>query len=304
MIREDSNLKGHMVMFLAQFIFGVNTVIGKMVLESPLVTSKYLTFWRMFGAMVLMWLTSLFMPKEKVAKRDLFLLFVASMLGVVLNQSFFLQGLALTSPVNAALIISLSPIVTMIFAAIFLREPITWRKAMGVMMGVTGAALLIFTGSVAKSANDLMGDIFCLCSVMFFALYLTLFRDLIRRYSPVTLMKWMFLFAAGCLLPFSYESLSPALWMSMPTDIVLESLFVVVFATYVTYFLIPIGQQTLRPTVVSMYSNVQPLIASIAAVVMGLGGFGLPQTFAALFIVLGVYTTTTSRSRAQVESGK
>ncbi|MDR0510578.1 MAG: DMT family transporter [Rikenellaceae bacterium] len=301
---EDKNFRGHTSVFVAQVIFGLNMIVGKQALASPHVSANALTFYRMIGTALLVWLVSLFAPKEKVSRKDLVRLFFASLFGIMINQHLFIHGLALTSPIDASIISTISPIITMLLAAVFLREPITLRKAGGVALGVTGAVLLILHGGAARGGGSFSGDVMCVLSATSFALYLTLFRDVIRRYWPVTLMKWMFLFASICSLPFSYGSLSPSLWRAMSAGTMLEVGYVVVFATFIAYLLIPVGQRNLRPTVVSMYSNLQPLVASVAAVALGMAAFGWQNGMAALLVFAGVYFTTTSKSRRQLDAEK
>ena len=304
---EDKNLKGHIAIFTAQVIFGVNMVVAKMALSSSAVTPNALTFYRMIGSMALMWLTSLFFPHEKVGRRDMLLLFFAAMFGVITNQNLFIYGLALTSPINAGIISTLSPFITMILAALYLKEPITLKKAGGVLLAIMGAILLIMSGISAGAGGfngNSKGDMLCVLSVLSFAVYLTFFRDVVRRYSFITVMKWMFTYAAVCSLPFSYHSLSPQVWQAMSAADIVNVGYVVVLATFVSYLLIPIGQQSLRPTVVSIYSNVQPLVAAIVAVAAGMGTFGWKKAGAALLIFAGVYITSISKSRAQINAEK
>lgn len=303
-LTEDKNFQGHAAIFIAQVIFGVNMVVGKKALSSPLVDADALTFYRMAGAAVLFGITSIFVRREKVARRDLLLLFFASLFGITLNQNLFIHGLDLTSPINASIISICTPIITMLLAALFLKEPITLRKAAGVVLGISGAMILVLSFASGSGGSSTKGDILCMLSTLSFAIYLTLFRDVIRRYRPATVMKWMFLYAAICSLPFSYKALSPAIWSAMPLDTILEVGYVVVFSTFIAYFLVPVGQRNLRPTVVSMYNSVQPLVASIIAVAIGMAGFGWIKALAAALIFCGLYATATSKSRAQLEKQK
>ncbi|GHV01359.1 membrane protein [Bacteroidia bacterium] len=302
---EDKNLGGHLAIFSAQIIFGVNMIIGKKALAWDAVSPDALTLYRMVGTMLLMWFASLFFPRERVARRDLLLLLLASLFGMTINQTIFIRGLSLTSPVNASMIATISPIITMALAALYLREPITWKKATGVFLAVIGALILILGGDRADNLDgNLRGDLLCLLSCTSFAVYLTFFRDVVRRYSFITVMKWMFTFAALCTLPFGHRYLSLEVWNAMNTEALLEVGYVVVLSTFVAYLLVSIGQQTLRPTVVSIYSNIQPLVASIATVALGMGAFGWRKAGAAALIFAGVYITTISRSRAQMEQAR
>ncbi|GHT18762.1 membrane protein [Bacteroidia bacterium] len=302
---EDKNLKGHVSLLVAYIIFGVNTPIAKEVLMHGEVSAFALTFYRLAGAAVLFWLASLFTQKEPVRRRDLFLLFLASMFGILINQMAFIVGLSRTSPIDASVITTISPIMTMLLAAFFLKEPITWKKALGVFIGAAGALLLILYGNTTeRGGSSVVGNLLCLLSGFAFVLYLTAFKTLILRYKPVTLMKWMFLFASLCCLPLCWGDVSRIDYAEMPVDMYLKIIYVVAVATFVSYLLIPVGQKLLRPTIVSMYNYLQPLVSSLLAVILGMDTFGWIKGSAALLIFLGVYIVTKSKSYAQLLAEK
>lgn len=198
---ERGALKGHGALLLANVIWGLNSPICKTVLLSPEnpegLNHFALTVYRLVGAFLLFWLASAFLPRERVAWRDLGGLFVASLFGIQLDQILFLWGLSLTSPINVSIIATTVPILTMILAMFFLREPITPLKTGGVLLGAAGAVLLILISSRGESGGgSIAGDIITLVSSVCYAIYLTACRKVILKYSPVTTMKWMFFFAA------------------------------------------------------------------------------------------------------------
>jgi len=303
---QDRNFKGHAALFVAYIIFGLNTPIAKSVLEHDEFFSAWaVTFYRIGGAAVLFWILSLFTKKEAVAARDLLLLFGASLLGISINQVTFIVGLSHTSPIDASVITTTSPIMTMILAAFFLKEPITWKKAIGVFIGAVGALLLIYTGTTSgEHKTTVLGSLLCLLSTLSFAIYLTAFKNIILKYSPVTLMKWMFLFAAICCLPLCWKDIITVRYTEIPTNIYLEITYVVALATFLAYLLLPVGQKFLRPTIVSMYNYIQPIVSSLVAVALGMDGFGWVKGSAAALVFLGVYIVTTSKSYAQLMAEK
>lgn len=177
------------------------------------------------------WIASLFMPREPVTKRDLLLLFVASLFGITLNQGFFVLGLSYTTPIDASVVASLAPIITMILAAFIQKEPMTGKKVVGVFMGLSGALMLILNGagtvSEGLSGGRVMGDLFCLVAEISFAIYYVAFKGLISRYTPVTLMKWMFLFSAICCLPLGGNDL-----LSIPYSDLSGTIYLDLFLLY------------------------------------------------------------------------
>ena len=303
---DDRNFRGHAALLVAYIIFGLNTPIAKNVLEHAEVCSPFaLTFYRIAGAAVLFWMLSLFTKKESVPIRDLLMLFGASFFGVFFNQMTFISGLSHTSPIDASVIVTTAPIMTMILAAFFLKEPITWKKAIGVVIGASGALLLILTGNRTEQHHtSINGSILCLLSTLSFSIYLAAFKKVILKYTPVTLMKWMFLFATACSLPFCWNDIISVHYTGIPADIYLQIIYVVALATFFAYLLIPIGQKFLRPTIVSMYNYIQPIVSSLVAVSLGMDRFGWVKGGATALVFLGVYVVTTSKSYAQLKAEK
>ena len=276
--------------------------IGKDAMSHGIGGFEMVTF-RAVGGAVCFWIASLFVKKEEVRHKDMLLFFFAAMLGIVFNQCCYTIGLSLTSPVNASIMTTTMPIVTMILAAIFLREPITGKKVMGIFMGATGAFILI-TGSSASGADNsgnLSGDLLCLLAQCCFAVYLTVFKHLIARYTVITCMKWMITYAAIVIMPLSYNRMSQLAWSEISVVTWLETAFVVVCGTFLAYILMMRGQKTLRPTVVSMYNYVQPIVACVVSVMVGLGVFGWGQAVAVALVFSGVWLVTQSKSRRELK---
>lgn len=296
---ELSKKQGHLALFVANIIFGLNTPITRTIV--PHVIDPFvMTFFRMLGASILFLAVSPFVKREKVPPKDIMLFFFASMFAIVINQTSFIYGLSKTSPIDASLVVTLLPIVTMLLSAIIIKEPITWLKAIGVLTGASGALILILGGAKSGTSGSLSGNLIVLVSVSSFALYLTLFKDLISRYSPLTAMKWMFLFAAITTFPMSYKQLAATEFVTFEASVYLRIGYVVVLSTFLTYMLIPVGQKTLRPTTISMYNYLQPVMASLLAVMIGLDSFGVDKVVSASLVFTGVYIVTQSKSKADM----
>ena len=301
---EDKNFKGHLAMLGANITFGLLSPVSKTLLNSGIFNAYSLTMARMFGAAVAFWIASLFIPKETVPPKDMVLLFFASLLGIVINQGCFLTGVSLTSPIDASIVATTTPIITMIIAALYLKEPITGKKVIGIFIGAAGALLLILSGQhiVTAGNNNVSGDIFCLLAQTSFACYYVFFKKLIARYHPVTLMKWMFIYASICCVPFAYNDVATIPFANIPWKFYQDLAFAAFGATFCAYLLIPNGQKHLRPTVASMYNYVQPIVASLITVWLGMDTFGFTKTLAILLVFTGVYIVTRSKSKAQMDA--
>jgi len=297
---EANKIKGHVAMFTANIAWGLMAPLSKMAMSDPAISSWILVSFRVIGAAIAFWTASLFVKNEKVPRRDLLLLAVASLLGIIMNQGVFILGISYTSPINASIVTTTLPIVTMILAALYLKEPITWLKFGGIVVGASGALLLILTShSAVNTAGDhnLLGIGLCLFSQFCYATYFVLFKKTISKYQPVTLMKWMFLFASIIYLPLNFRQLVSTDFSAVPMNILYDIAFIVLGGTFFGYLMIPIGQKNLRPTVATMYNYVQPIVASIAAVLWNLDTFGWYKMVSVVLVFAGVYLVTRSRAR-------
>ena len=301
---KNKIVKAHLSLFVACCMWGLMSPVGKAAMEAG-VSGLSLASFRVMGGAVCFWIASIFAPKEKVSKRDLLLLFFAGLLCVAFTQGLFIIGLSLTSPIDSTVITTSLPIITMILAAIFLKEPITSVKVVGVALGATGALILVLSNhGGSDKAGNIWGDIICFVAQISFACYLTIFKGLISRYNIFTLMKWMFFYASICYIPFTYRSLSDTLSQPLPVTVWLQIGYVIVFGTFMASMLILVGQKTLRPTVVSMYNYMQPIVGAGVTVLIGMGTFGWTKAIASMLIFTGVYVVTKSKSREQIQKEK
>lgn len=258
---------------------------------------------RVAGACLLFWIASLFAPKEQVPWRDRLMFIGAALTGLLFNQCCFTIGLSITSPINASIVTTSMPIFAMILAALILREPITGKKALGVLMGCSGALILILSSAAHADARvgDIRGDLLCLFAQFSFALYLSLFNPLIKRYNVFTVNKYMFSWATLMLLPLSSYHVYGVISQPIPLLTWIEVGYVVACGTFFCYILTMIGQRTLRPTVVSVYNYVQPIVAVAASLIMGISTMKLTHVLAVVLVFSGVWLVVKSKSRKDVE---
>lgn len=296
--------KGHLAMFASTVVFALNVPITKSLIPlwiSPLgVTSMRLTF-----AAAFFWFTSIFFSAERVERKDYKTFFWGSFFGMGFNQVLFILGLSMTSPIDATIIATLAPMMVMLISAAVLKEPITAKKALGVAIGASGALLIILAEAAKQDAqhtSSWMGNILIFCSATSYATYLVVTKPISQKYSPITLLKWMFLFAMLMVLPFTFHEIWNAkLWITHDSSASWRLMYVLLMGTFVAYLLIPVALKRIRPTTVGSYNYLQPLIASFAAIVVGQDVMTWEKPVAAALVFAGVYLVTTSKSRADVE---
>lgn len=297
-----SHIKGHIAMLGANIMWGLMAPVAKLVMAAGLVSPLLMTDFRIFGAAILFWLTSIFTKKEKVPAKDLLLMAGAAMLGIVCNQGCYVFGIGLTSPGEASIITTTMPLWVMVFAAIILGEPITLKKIGGIILGASGAIILVLGGassSVLPGDNPMVGDMLVLTAQVSYALYLTFYRNFIKKYTVFTLMKWMFTFASIVVMPFSISELTSAPWPAFTEKEIFGAAYVVVCATFLAYIFVMIGQKNLRPTLVGMYNYVQPVVATTTGIILGLDAFTVTKAIAVALIFTGVYLVTISKAAPQ-----
>lgn len=296
----NKNVQGHIFALTANILWGLMAPIGKSALME--FSALSVTTFRMVGAAACFWLLSAFCKHEHVDHRDMLKIFFASLFALVFNQGVYIFGLSMTSPIDASIVTTTLPIVTMIIAAIYLKEPITNLKVLGIFVGAMGALTLILSSQATSNSNSsIIGDLLCLVAQISFSIYLTVFKGLSQKYSPITLNKWMFIYASMCYIPFSYHDVAGIQWAEISTAAYVQVGYVVIGGSFLAYIFIMTAQRLLRPTVVSMYNYMQPIVASIVTVVIGMATFNLEKGIAIALVFLGVYIVTQSKSRKDFE---
>ncbi len=298
---NKQSVVGHLACLLAYAIFGFNIIVCKDLTAGSLISPLAIFTLRSVGAGALFWIISLFTPKEKVEKKDYVRIFVASMLGFFVCQVTFLVGIPHITPMDCSVLSAISPIYTMIIAAIVLKEPITWQKAGGVIMSFAGIIYLIVSRSSAggTAETSLFGILMIILNSLSFSLYLGIFKPLIGKYSVVTFMNWIFLFAFVVSAPFSAAEIVSLDLNVIPAIQLAELAYLIFCATFITYFLIPLGQKRIRPTLVSMYSYVQPIIAIVISITAGMEMLTWTKVLAAIMVFGGVVVVSYSKSRVE-----
>ena len=284
----------------ANVMWGLMAPVAKIVMAGAIVSPLLLGDFRIMGAAVLFWIASAFSPWQHVPPIDLLRLAGAALLGIVFNQGCYLFGVGYSTPSEATVITTTMPLWVMVLAALILKEPITWKKAMGIVLGAAGALILVLTGAAratASGSNPMLGDFLVLTAQFSYALYLTLYKNFIGKYSLVTLMRWMFTFASFAILLPSIPEMTSTDWGALSATEWGGIAFVVFGGTFIAYICVMIGQKALRPTLVGMYNYVQPIVASAVGIWMGLDTFTPVKIFAIALVFGGVWLVTVSKAR-------
>ena len=294
----DKKVNGHAAVILANVIFGLGVPITKYLLGEWVTPMVYMVL-RCIGAALIFWAIAAFLPKEKVERKDLIVIMLGGLTGFVISQTLTAWSLNYTSPVYYSLIATLVPIGTMLLAAVFLKEGITGIKLLGVCLGIAGAALLVLVKwQTEAGSNDLLGIFLALMSLLTWVIYLIITSKVSAKYSAVTQMKWTFLISTIAVLPFAWNEFGQTKLFSGGYGFsdglmgIGGMTFIVIFATVLGYFMIPYAMKYLRATTVSIYTNLQPIIASLVAIAIGQDIFTWDKPVAAVLVLLGAYLVT------------
>ena len=300
-MKQNKALTAHLCMFCAGAFWGLMAPVGKDAMLNGIDGIDLVSF-RVLGGAILFWITSLFTKKEHIPVKDIFKLAGAGIFALVFNQCSYTIGLNMTSPSNSSIMTTSMPIFAMILSFFILKEPITWKKVVGVLLGCSGAVIIIMTSATAGNAKvgNIWGDLLCMSAQFSFALYLALFKPLVQKYSLFTINKWMFTWSALMIWPFTFGHVASIDFASVPMSTWWEAGYVVFFGTYLGYICMMVGQKVLRPTVVSVYNYVQPLVSVTVSVIVGLAVFKGAQAVAAVLVFSGVWLVIKSKSKRDV----
>ena len=277
-------------LFLVQLLYGFNYTFAKTVMNEGYVKPFGFVLLRVAGATLLFWLMSLFLPNEKIDKKDFFQLFLASVFGVFINMLLFLKGLEFTTPIHASTIMTITPIVILILSVFMLKERITSLKILGVIIGFIGALILTLYGQSARAADNIqLGNLMIFLNAVSYSVYVILIKKLTAKYHPFTFIKWLFLFGLILVTPFGFSEVQEIQWQSFTPYVTFSVIFVVVGATFGTYLLNPLAISRLKASTVGIFIYLQPVIAGLFAILNGVDFVDAIKISAMLLIFLGVY---------------
>jgi len=282
-------LLAHISLLIANLIYAINYTFAKDVMPDFIAPSGFILL-RVIGALFLFALSYFLFVKEKVERKDIFRLAICGVFGVAINQLLFFEGLNLTSPINAAIVMTVSPILVILLSFLIIKEALTFRKGAGIFLGLIGASMLILkAGSIDFSSNYQTGNLFVFINASSYALYLVILKPMIEKYNPITIMFYVFSFGFLYVIPFGFSNLADVKWAIIPSNIYWEIAFVVVCTTFIAYLLNSSALKQLSPTTVSIYIYLQPIFATLFAIFWGVDSLDNQKIMAAILIFFGVY---------------
>lgn len=287
--------QGVVAILLANIIFGLNIPVTKSLIADWMTPMGY-TMTRMFFGAMIFWIIASLQKPEKVQRKDLLIMLVGGLIGFLGTQFLFSLSLKFTTPVIFSLLMALTPVVVLLLSAVFLKEVVPRQKSLGIALSITGATLIILLGGTQGEvgSNNTLGIIFALICVFFYSGYLMLTRKISVKYQPTTIAKWMFLFSALVLLPFSFSGLQNQKIYSNETTAFAISLlaFALLFSTTIAFFLMPYALKRLEASTVSIFMNLQPVVASVVAIAVGQDALTWDKPLAVILVITGVYLVT------------
>ena len=274
----------------ATTIYGLNHTIAKGVMPLYIKPFGFILL-RVIGASILFWMISIFGPKEKIEKKDWGRMLLAALLGMVINMNAFFKGLQLSTPINSSVLITISPIIVILLSAFFLKEKITFNKALGILLGFIGALILVLFGAEIRqdAPNILLGNTLFIVNATAYATYLIVAKKLVAKYHPFTLMKWLFTIALLINLPFTLPEFLEIQWATMPLWVYGTLSFVIIGTTFCTYLFNIFAMTQLKASTIGAFIYIQPLFGIIFALIAGKDSLTMVKVGATVLVLSGVY---------------
>ena len=285
----NKTLTAHISLLIANLIYALNFTIAKDVMPNFILPSAFILL-RVIGALFLFSFSYFIFFFQKIEFKDILRFAICGLFGVAINQLFFFEGLNLTTPINAAIVMTTNPILVMLLSFIIVKEAISLRKILGITLGFIGASTLILSdGAIDLSSNNSTGNLFVFINATSYGLYLVIVKPLLNKYHPLTVLFYVFAFGLLFVLPFGYDDLTIVKWGTIPVNIYLEIIFVVVCTTFIAYLLNSSALKTLTASTVSIYIYLQPILASLFAIFLGADFLDEKKIIASVLIFSGVY---------------
>jgi drug/metabolite transporter (DMT)-like permease len=295
----NTNIKAHAALFLVALIYGANYIIAKEVMgDGQSVAPLALVMMRAIAGLILFSIFHILFVRERIQRRDVGLIMLAAFFGIAMNQMFFLMGLQRTTPINASLIQTSTPIMVLLASALLIREKITRRKLLGIFLGASGAIILISYGQqINFNIKSLTGDLMILTNATFFGLFLVVGRTLMQKYHPITVSRWLFTFGIFYIMPFGLPPFLQTDWSALSAGTWWGIAYVLIGTTFLAYLFNTYALKLVSPAIVSIYIYLQPLFASLLSLTLGMEKLSLGKLLAGFLIFTGVYLVSYTPKR-------
>ena len=293
----NARTKAHLALLIVALIYGVNYIIAKEVMNGFVGPRAFIVL-RVVGASTLFWLFHAFNRSErKIERKDWFRVIASGFFGVACNQILFFEGLNLTTPINASVIMTGNPILVLLMSAIILKEPIRRWRLFGIFLGGAGAVYLILGRGDANllSSDTSLGNLFVLINATSYAIYLVVVKPLMAKYQPLQVIKWVFVSGLMFVLPVGLTQVTEIEWNTFTPAIWAQVAFVIIATTFIAYLFNIYALKTVSSTTVSIYVYTQPLFATAVSLWLGKDVLTWPIVVSATLIFAGVYLVSFSK---------
>lgn len=290
------NLRAHIYLFIVNLFYGAGFTVSKMVMPQFIKPFGFILI-RVAFTTTLFFILHRFWIKEKVEKKDFLLLAACGLFGVVINQEMFFLGLSITTPINASLIMIMTPILVFVISFFLSHEAVTWQKILGLVLGSAGALVILGGKGFNFNSHTVWGDFFILINATSYAVYLVIVRPLMKKYHPLTVIKWVFFFGLMPVFVFGVRQFSQIEWSNFSLQIWLCIGFIVIGTTFFAYLLNILALREVHSSVVGAYIYLQPVIATIISISLGKDQITAEKVLSAVLIFSGVYLVSFAGNR-------
>ncbi len=292
--------RSHLLLLAANLIYAASYPIARLAMPAYISPFGFILL-RVCGAVLFFWCVGLFLKRERVRPKAFARFFLCAVFGVAVNQLSFFYGLSLTAPISASILMSATPIVTLALSVVFLKERITPLKTLGIISALAGALVLILNAErdPVIATDPLLGNFMILISAISYAVYLTMVKPLMARYSAFTVAKYMRLFGLIMVFPFGYREVASISWAALPEEAIFSVLYVVVMLSCLACWLILIAMKKARASTVGVYVYLQPGFSSIFAFLLGADSLNAVKIISMALIFFGVYLVSFQNQKAR-----
>jgi drug/metabolite transporter (DMT)-like permease len=294
----------HISLFIVALIYAGNYLVAKEVLDPGYIRPFGFILLRAISGVTVFWIFDLLFIRARIEKKDFPLLALSGLFGVAINQMCFFAGLKQTVPINASLLMTTSPILVLLIASVVLKERITSRKLIGILLGMFGAVMLITNGfkeSFSQSGR-FWGDLLIIVNASSYGIYLVIVKKLMIKYPPLLVIKWVFTFGLIPIFLFGWPDIPQIEWNMIPGEIYAAIAYVLLLTTVIAYFLNAYSLTIVSPTVTSIYIYLQPLLTSALAIAFVKDSLDLTKIISGLLILIGVFLVSRSKYRKIAQS--
>lgn len=292
-------LRYNLALVVSNILFGISFSVYVSLLQGAMNSMQLFSLQLLFSLFVF---APLALPQRgffRLSLNDFGSIFIVALLVVFGWWYMLMLGASYTNPIDASTIATVGPVFTLITSIVAQSRRAKRGEIIGVIITLLGAFVLLFDRglSLIGEGGEGYGNALVLCAVVAIAVNTVFITPVLRRHGVVVVMGWYYIIGSIIASPLLVAEI-PTLKMFDFTHLQYAEIgYILLFGSVLPMCLLYVGSEHLTSLHTAVYRYIQPVVATIVALVRGQAIIDRTNIIGAVLIFCGMLCVIISTPR-------